>query len=151
VPAHQVHELADADRAGVAVAADADGEHLPVRHQRAGADRRHAAVDRVEAVSVGEKIRRRLARAADPRQLEHLLRIDPHLEARVDYALGDRVVPAARAQRRLAAAIGLYLEADAIFLCFHQSSLMAAMPAAATASSTGRALRPSWMRISSVT
>ena len=50
VAAHQVDELADADRAGVAVAADADAEHRLVGHQRAGGHRRHAAVHGVEAV-----------------------------------------------------------------------------------------------------
>src|SRR5256885_8050234 len=39
VPAHQVHELADADGAGVAVAADADRDELLVGEHRAGADR----------------------------------------------------------------------------------------------------------------
>src|SRR5881394_2264659 len=48
------------------------GEH------RAGADRRHAAVDRVEAVRAAEEVRRALARAADARQLDDALRVDAH-------------------------------------------------------------------------
>src|SRR5207249_9588225 len=69
VAAHEMDELADADRARVAVAADADGDELLVRHHRAGADRRHASVDRVEAVRSAEEIRGTLARAADAREL----------------------------------------------------------------------------------
>ena len=42
--------------------------------------------------------------------------VDAHLEERVDDALGDRVVPAPGAQRRLAAAVLRQLEADAIQL-----------------------------------
>src|SRR5256885_16807419 len=68
VPAHQVHELSDADGAGVAVAADADRDELLVREHRAGADRRHAAVDGVEAVRAAEEVRGTLAGAADARQ-----------------------------------------------------------------------------------
>src|SRR5204862_449160 len=78
VAAHQVYELADADRARVAVAADADGNQLLVRQHRAGADRGHAAVDGVEPVRGPEEIRRALARAADTRELHDLLRVDPH-------------------------------------------------------------------------
>ena len=49
-----------------------------------------------------------------PDSLMTCVGIDAHLEERVDDALGDRVVAAAGAERRLAAAIGLQLEADAI-------------------------------------
>ena len=73
VAAHQVHELADADRAGVAVAADADRDQLAVGEHRAGADRRHPAVHGVEAVRRAEEVRRALARAADARQLDDAL------------------------------------------------------------------------------
>ena len=116
VAAHQVHELADADGARVAVAADADGDELLVRQHRAGADRRHAAVDGVEAVRAAQEIRRALARAADARQLDDLLGIDAHLVERVDDALGDGVVPASGAQRRLAALVDLRFEPDSIDL-----------------------------------
>ena len=40
--------------------------------------------------------------------------IDAHLEERVDDALGDRVVPAPGAERRLAAAIAGDVEVDAV-------------------------------------
>ena len=116
VAAHQVDELADADGPRVAVAADADGNHLAIGDRGAGADRRHASVDGVEAVGAVQEVGRRLARAADARQLDDLRRVDPELEERIDDALGDRVVPAPGAQRRLAAPIGDRLEADAIDL-----------------------------------
>ena len=73
---------------------------------RAGRHRRHAPVHGVEAVRLVQEIRRALARAADARELDDALRVDAHLEERVDDALGDRVVPAPGAERRLAAAIG---------------------------------------------
>ena len=131
VAAHQVHELADADRAGVAVAADADGDQLLVGQHRAGADRRHAAVDGVEAVRAAEEVRRALARAADARQLDDLLGIDAHLVERVDDALGDRVVAAAGAQRRLAALVDLRFEPDSIHFdwCRHVIYSPPAVPA----------------------
>ena len=65
VAPHQVHELADADGARVAVAADADGNELLVGEHRAGAHRRHAAVHSVEPVRAAEKVRRALAGTAD--------------------------------------------------------------------------------------
>ena len=114
VAAHQVHELADADGPGVAVAAHADRDELLVRQHRAGAHRRHAPVDGVEPVRPAEEIRRALARAADARQLDDLLGIDAHLVKRIDDALGDRVVAAAGAERRLAALVDLRLQTDAI-------------------------------------
>ena len=113
---HQVHELPDADCAGIAVAADADGRHGLVGQQRAGGHRRHPAVHGVEPVRLAQEIRRALARTADARQLQHLLGIDAQVEAGLDDALRDRVVPAARAQRRLAAAVLRHVEADAIEL-----------------------------------
>ena len=42
-------------------------------------DRRHAAVNGVEAVRGAEEVRRALARAADARQLDDLTRIDAQL------------------------------------------------------------------------
>src|SRR5207244_1890093 len=121
VAAHQVHELADADGAGVTVAADPDGDELLVREHRARADRRHAAVDRVEAVRAAEEVGRALARAADARQLDDLLGIDAHLVERVDDALGDRVVAAAGAQRRLPTLVGHRFQSDAIDFASHYS------------------------------
>jgi len=47
-------------------------------------------------------------------EFEHALRIDAHLEKRIDDALRDRVVPAAGAERRLAAAIRGGVQTDAV-------------------------------------
>ncbi len=116
VPAHQVHELPDADRARITVAAHADRQKLAIGEHGAGADRRHPAVHGVEAVGRAEKVRRALAGAANPRQLDHLPGIDAHLVERFDNALGNRVVPAPGTERRLAAAIGLDVEPDSIRL-----------------------------------
>ncbi len=51
-----------------------------------------------------------------PDSLMTLRGIDAHLVERFDDALGDGVVPAAGTERRLAAAIGLEVEPDAIRL-----------------------------------
>ena len=49
-----------------------------------------------------------------PDSFDDLLRIDAHLVERVDDALGDRVVAAAGAQRRLAALVDLRFEPDSV-------------------------------------
>ena len=116
VPPHQVDELPDPDRPGITVPAHTDRLQRPVRQHGPGPDRRHPAVHRVEAVSGAEEVRRALARAADARQLDDVPRIDPHLEERVDDSLRDGVVAAAGAQRRLAPAIRLDVQPDAIQL-----------------------------------
>ena len=109
-----MHELADADRAGVAVTADADRNELPVRQHRARANRWHAAVDGIEAVRSAEKVRGALARTADARQLDHPAGVDTHLEEGIDDALGNRVVSAPCAQRRFAAAIRHDFQSDPV-------------------------------------
>ena len=116
VAPHQVHELPDADGAGIAVAAHADGDELAIGQQRTRRDRRHAAVDGIESVRCAQEICRALARAADARQLDDLGRVDAHLEERVDNALGDGVVAAAGAQRGLAAAIRRDIDTEPIGL-----------------------------------
>ena len=58
VAADHVHELAESDGSGVAVAGDADADQLLVRQHRAGCDRRHPAVHGVESVSASEEVRR---------------------------------------------------------------------------------------------
>src|SRR6266576_2852632 len=98
----------------IAVAADANRDQLLVGEHRAGADRRHAAVHCVETVRSAEEVRRALARAADARQLDDLPRIDAHLVEGVDDALGNRVMAAAGAERRLAALVDLWFQTDAI-------------------------------------
>src|SRR4029077_5277859 len=105
VAGHWERDLADADRARIAVAADANRDQLVVREHGAGADRRHPAVDGVEPMRAAQKIRGALARAADPGQLDHLAGVDAHLVERFDDALRDRVVPAPGAKRRLPALV----------------------------------------------
>ena len=107
-------ELSDANRAGIAVAADADGNQLPVGQQCPGSNRRHAAMHGVEAVRSAQEVRRALARAADARQLDDLAGVDPHLIEGVDDAFRDRVMAAAGAERRLAASIDLRFQTDSI-------------------------------------
>src|SRR5262249_50678887 len=121
--------------------------------ERARADRRHAAVDRVEAVRIPQEVRRRLAGAPDARQLDDVSRMDAHLEERVDDALGNRVMAAARTERRLAAAIGLDFETDPVFLGVHVHSSRAAVATTARPAAAGcvsGARRPSWTRMSLV-
>ena len=50
IAAHKVNELADADRGGVAVAADAERDQIAIGEHRSSGDRGHASVHRVEAV-----------------------------------------------------------------------------------------------------
>src|SRR3954454_4568466 len=55
---------------------------------------------RVEAMRIAEEIVRRLRRAADPGDFCHPMRLDREVEAGLDDRSGDRVMPAAGAQRR---------------------------------------------------
>src|SRR4029079_3212393 len=71
--AHDVRELAEADRGGVAVAGDAQVDQVTVGEVRAGQDRRHAAVDGVEAVRVAEEVVGGLGAAADAGELGDLV------------------------------------------------------------------------------
>src|SRR5258708_24810413 len=50
---HEMHELPDADRSRVAVAAHAEGHQCPIRQHCAGGDRGHASVHGVKAVGAG--------------------------------------------------------------------------------------------------
>ena len=100
VAAADVLELAHADVGRVAVAADADAQQLGVGDHGPGRHRRHAAVQRVEAVAVLQEVGRRLARAADAAELDRGVRIDADRLARLDQVAGDAVVAASLAQRR---------------------------------------------------
>ncbi len=84
--------------------------------QRAGGDRRHAAVHAVEAVRAAHEVGRALGGAADAGELHHALGLDAHLVEGVDDALGDGVVAAAGAERGLAAAVVEDRQADAVGL-----------------------------------
>ena len=105
VAAHHVLELAEADAAGIAVAADADRLQRVVGQQRAGGHRGHAAVQAVEAVRLVQEVGGRLAGAADAAQLDDLRRLDREVIGDGDDARGDRVVAAALAERRGAALV----------------------------------------------
>ena len=95
-----VLELPHADIGRVAVAADADAYELGVGHHGPGCDRRHAAVERIEAVAVLQEIGRRLAGTADAAQLDRGIGIDPGRLACLDQVAGDAVVAAPLAQGR---------------------------------------------------
>src|SRR6266403_231105 len=97
--AHDVRELAEADRGGVAVARDAEVDQVAVGEVRAGERRGHAAVDGVEAVRVAEEVVGGLRAAADAGELGDLVRLDVELPERLDQRRRDRVVAAAGAQR----------------------------------------------------
>src|SRR4029450_13888915 len=109
-------ELADTDGPSVAVAADADGDEALIGQHRSGPDRRHTAVDGVEAVRPAQKVRRTLARATDARELDDLPGVDAHLEKGIDDSLGNRVVAAAGAESGLPALVGLGFQSDSIHL-----------------------------------
>ena len=96
--AHDVGELAQADRGGVAVAGHAEIEQAAVGEVGAGQHRGHAPVHGVEAVRLAEEIIRRLAAAADAGELSDAVRLDVQLPAGLDDRRRDRVVAAAGAQ-----------------------------------------------------
>src|SRR5439155_9983798 len=75
---------------------------------------RHPAVDGVEPVGSAQEVGGALARASNARQLDYAPRIDAHVIERVDDALRNRVVPAACAQRGLAALVDLRFQPDSI-------------------------------------
>src|SRR5439155_26847118 len=82
VAAHEVHELPDTDRGGVAVAAHADGDQGVVGVHRPGGDRRHASVNGVEAVGAAQEVRRALRRTPDAGKLGHAPGLDTHFVER---------------------------------------------------------------------
>jgi hypothetical protein len=114
VAAQDVAVLADADRGGVAVAADTNDLQTGIAELRPGRQRRHAAVHRVEAHGLGEEVGRRLAGAADAGRLHHVVGVDAHLVVRADDVARDRVVAAADAERRRQAAVVGLAQADAV-------------------------------------
>jgi hypothetical protein len=94
---HDVRELAEPDRRGVAVTGHAEIDQVAVGERRARHDRRHSPVHAVEAVAGREKVGRRLRRAADARELRDAMRRYRQLVERLDDRRGNRVVAAARA------------------------------------------------------
>src|SRR5579884_4515933 len=91
-------ELAEPDRGRVAVAGYAEIDEVAIGKVRAGEDRRHASVHRVESVRVAEHVGRRLGRTADARDLGDTMRLDGELEAGLNDRRRDRVVSATGAQ-----------------------------------------------------
>src|SRR5271165_412229 len=73
-------------------------------------------MDGVEAVRAAHEIRRALRGTANARQLDDAFRLDAHFVESFNDALGNGVVAATRAQRRLAAAVVEHLESDAVRL-----------------------------------
>ena len=73
-----------------------------VRQHHAGRQRRHAAVNAVEAVRLAQEVSRRLAGAADAAELCDAMRLDAVFVKRLDDLRSDRVVAASGAQRRIA-------------------------------------------------
>ena len=68
----------------------------------------------LKRVRAAHEVGRALGRAADAAHLHHALGLHAHLEHGVDDALGDGVVAAAGAERRLAAAVFDDRKADVI-------------------------------------
>src|SRR5207253_5820640 len=99
VAADRVAELPETYGEGVAVAGNADVVQAAVGGVRAHGDRGHAAVHGIEAVAAAHEVGGGLGGAADARQLHHVLRLERQAPARLDDRRGDRVMPAARAQR----------------------------------------------------
>src|SRR3546814_7894054 len=89
-------------------------DQLAVGEAGAGQHRGHAPVHGVEAVRLAEEVVRRLAAAADARQLGDAVRLDVQLPAGLDDRRRDRVVPATRAQRADLALVVAPGEADGV-------------------------------------
>src|SRR3546814_4091997 len=89
-------------------------DQLAVGEAGAGQHRGHAPVHGVEAVRLAEEVVRRLAAAADARQLGDAVRLDVQFPAGLDDRRRDRVVAAARAQRADLALVVAPGEADGV-------------------------------------
>src|SRR5205823_11812663 len=107
---HEVYKLTDADRSGVAIAADTQGDQAMVRQNRSRSKRRHPSVHRIKAVRAAHEVRRTLRRAPDTTHLRYTLGPHPHLVHGIDNALRDRIVPTTGAQGGFAASIVDYLQ-----------------------------------------
>ena len=114
--ADRMRELAKADRGGIAVAGDAEIDQVAVGEIGAGQDRRHAAMHRIEAVRVAEEVVRRLRGAANAGNLGDAVRFDRQFETGLDDRCRDRIVAAARAQRRDLALVIAVGEAELVLL-----------------------------------
>ena len=74
VAPHRVGELAHADRRCITIAGDTQVQQVPVGHRGTRHHRRHAAVNRIKAVRLAQKIGWRFGGTANTRQLGDLVR-----------------------------------------------------------------------------
>ncbi len=121
VPAQEVDELADPNRRRIAIAGDADGDEVAVRENSTGRNGRHAAVHGVETMALAQPIGRCFRRAANARELRHLMRLDAIFVEGFDELAADRVVPAAFAQRGRLSFVVHLREPQAVDLPFQWS------------------------------
>ena len=103
VAADRMHELPQADRERVAIARNPDVAQGAIGRIGAGGDRGHAPVHRVKAMRTADKVSRGLGGAADPGELDQVVRLDRIGPGRLGDSGRDRVVTAARAQRGIGA------------------------------------------------
>ena len=109
-------ELADPDRGGVAVAADADADQGTVGDQGSGGDGGHAAVQRIEAMAHAEEVGGGFAAAADAAEFDDILLFESHFPGGVDDACADAVVSTAIAEGGIGAFVGSFFQADQVEL-----------------------------------
>src|SRR5262245_14043027 len=93
-------EIAESDGGRIAVPGDSDGQQGMVGQVRAGGDRRHSAVNGIEAERLAQKISRRFRRAADAAKLDDFSWVDAALVIRALNRRRNRVMTAAPAHRR---------------------------------------------------
>ncbi len=110
-----MHKLPHADGGRVAVAGHPEVHQVAVGEIGAGGHGGHAAVHRVEAVGVAQKVSGRFGGAADAGELRHVVRLNGHLEAGLHDGGTDRVVAAAGAEGGEGALVLFLGVADFIF------------------------------------
>ena len=97
---HHVRELAQSNRGGIAIAGNTEIKQLAIGQIGPRQYRGHAAMHGIESMRCTEKIVRRLGTATDAGQLGHTVRLNVELPAGLNDGCRNRVMPAARAQRR---------------------------------------------------
>ena len=111
-----MHKLADANCTRIAIATRADRYQLPIREDRTSSERGHTPVNTIESMRPTEKVSRTLARATNPRKLDHPARVNTHLETRINDSLRNGVMAATGTQGRLVSSIRLHPKANPIDL-----------------------------------
>ena len=114
VAADEVHELAETNRSGVAVARDAEHDEIAVGERGPGGQRGHAAVHSIEAMGALDEVGGGLGRAADARHLGQEGGSDTQFIESFLEMIGDGVVAAASAERGGGTLIGVARETDAV-------------------------------------